>query len=167
MALIVSIIQFIRRKEIGRIGRIAFATLVLISVAVISDNVLYNHSVIESHPQDDVFSSVSLNEINQRILVPEQQGSVYLYIEREGCPACATTTPAIRTYLKNRGCRIFYYDTQEDRDTNREELDKVLSQLGVTIVPSLVKIKGGTVQKRYDADQIIKDFIAGDILFTE
>lgn len=62
-------------------------------------------------------------------------------------------------YVYKKQIGILTYNTIEDRDTNREELMKVLEMLNVDTVPIILEIEDGVVSNSYRVEEILEKYI--------
>ena len=62
-------------------------------------------------------------------------------------------------YVYKKQIGILTYNTIEDRDTNREELMKVLEMFNVDTVPIILEIEDGVVSNSYRVEEILEKYI--------
>ncbi len=81
--------------------------------------------------------------------------NTYIYVGRTSCPSCETIYPALCQISKKRNLSIYYYNTEEDREKNPEEMYPFLEQIGVKIVPSIVQTSNGVIKKIFSSDDFL------------
>lgn len=83
--------------------------------------------------------TINLSEFETYINSPEK-GTKYIYIGRDSCPTCNTFYPALSEIVQHDNLNIVYYNTEQDRKNNPEEMYKLLDSIGVGKVPSILQI---------------------------
>lgn len=97
--------------------------------------------------QDTLFQdySVTVRRINDLSFF-DQNPSGYLYIGRTTCPDCVFFNQVLQKVQSNR--TIYYLDAQYWK--NDPAYKKIVQRYDVDWVPTLVKLKDGEIQKRFD-----------------
>ena len=103
------------------------------------------------HPQ---IHQVSLDEFRDSIETNDFQ---IAYIGRNSCPLCEYILPELIDYLENKNLDILYYNTEKDRENNKDELRTFLQSISVAGVPSIVIISNQTVEETFTGETIVKD----------
>lgn len=81
-----------------------------------------------------------------------------IYIGRQDCLDCRLAKDKIQKGKERQPIRVFYYDTDLDREKNRENMDRVLEKYRVTAVPAVVFVRDGEWYETIYCDEILSSF---------
>lgn len=81
----------------------------------------------------------------ETILSSKEEKKVFVYIGRPTCPECQKFEPILKETLKGEYKTIYYYNTDVARKDNEESLESLAFELGVKVVPTMIKISNGKV----------------------
>lgn len=83
---------------------------------------------------------------------------VNTYIGRSTCPTCDVVYPELCKISQNQKIVILYYNTEQDRDTNADEMYSLLDKLGVDTVPTVIKIKDSSIVEKYTGEEFVDSY---------
>lgn len=91
-----------------------------------------------------------------------------VYIGRPTCGACAELQPKLKKLANKRFINFNYYNTDEFKKNNKDELEAFLKKTDVSYVPVVIAIKNGKIVERFDSKegvqvQEIEKFIKNNI----
>lgn len=131
--------------------RIIIAFIVLLfCIGLLFLNLSYNNK------KNSQLKTISLSEFESYINYPEK-GIEYIYIGRDSCPTCNTFYPVLSKIVQQDDLDIVYYNTEQDRIDNPEEMYKLLESIGVDEVPSILQISDGD-KIVYSDDEFLEKF---------
>lgn len=101
---------------------------------------------IYSKTQD---TSSPLIAINSQKLISnlDMKKDIWIYIGRPTCEECKKFAPVLEETFREKQQKIYYYNTDSERNTNEEDMLGVIDRLNVQIVPTVIHLKGGEVVK--------------------
>ena len=83
-----------------------------------------------------------------------------IYFGRPSCAHCSEIKPNLDILVNNSHSKVYYYNTEQDRDDNHDEMQPVLDTYGVAAVPALVVWAGaGETQEVYFNEDIVDYFL--------
>ncbi|MEL7623350.1 MAG: hypothetical protein AAGU12_07160 [Clostridiales bacterium] len=106
--------------------------------AKIHENFYLNHESFQPR-----ISSITLEEVldkTERIQIAQ-----YIYIGSEDCRECAEVYPQLANLSRLYQRIIYSYDLTVDRQSRPGKTNELLDKVGVSTVPSLVKVENGEI----------------------
>lgn len=80
-----------------------------------------------------------------------------VYIGRPTCGACVQFKPKLEELANKRFINFDYYNTDEFKKNNMNELEEFLKKTDVSYVPTVIAIKNGQIIERFDSKEGIKE----------
>ena len=99
--------------------------------------------------------SISLNELSKANLT---QTSAIYYIGRDDCPACREFYPSLMELSTKYQKKIYYYNTQQDRNDNSTSLRYVLQKYEIDEVPVILIFDGNGGIQKISSQNILENF---------
>lgn len=99
--------------------------------------------------------SISLNELSKADLT---QTSAIYYIGRDDCPACREFYPSLMELSTKYQKKIYYYNTQQDRNDNSTSLRYVLQKYEIDEVPVILIFDGNGGIQKISSQNILENF---------
>lgn len=146
--------RFSNRKITRLIALISLLFLVIMGVGIyiswqISFERLKNKTVEHENIQ-----LITLQELEKVIKESDYQ---VVYIGRNDCPLCEYIMPKLTSYLELNHLKILYYNTQQDRENNKENMYKILDSIPVQGVPFIMIIEHGVISARFTGENILDE----------
>ena len=83
-----------------------------------------------------------------------------IYFGRPSCAHCNEIKPNLDILVNNSHSKVYYYNTEQDRDDNHDEMQTVLDTYGVEAVPALVVwADAGETQEIYFNEDVVDYFL--------
>ena len=79
--------------------------------------------------------SVDLNELD---CILKNNINQYVYIGRDSCSVCQDAYPLIEKYASTISEPVYYYNTEQDRYDNKQEMKQILDEINVDEVPTVL-----------------------------
>ncbi|MGM9902558.1 hypothetical protein A5844_000945 [Enterococcus sp. 10A9_DIV0425] len=86
----------------------------------------------------------------ETMLSSKEKKDVFVYVGRPTCPECQKFEPILKETLTDEYKTMYYYNTDVARKDNEESLQSLASELGVEVVPTIVKISNGKVVSKLE-----------------
>lgn len=86
-------------------------------------------------------SRISTSEIQEILTNSSEKVDFVVYIGRPTCTSCEITKPKIEKILKEKKIKAFYYNIDIEKESNEIEMDKLLKELNINFVPSIIVFK--------------------------
>lgn len=112
----------------------------------------YEVSFLEDESQ--LLSRITLSQLEKKV---NNEDESIIYIGRDTCEVCQNYLPVLLSELKDKRKKIDYYNTDLDRQFNKENMDKILNEIDIKEVPTIIYVKNGNVLKKSVGDSIYKD----------
>ncbi len=157
MGLFLALRRVLKSRCMMTIILFAFIPVSFYSFTTISTNTVAIKKIVD----EKEYKKTGIEKIHLADLkdILAKKKSATIYIGREDCPACRYIFPKLEMYVYKKQIGILTYNTIEDRDTNREELMKVLEMLNVDTVPIILEIEDGVVSNSYRVEEILEKYI--------
>ena len=84
------------------------------------------------------------------LLNSNEEKEVLVYVGRPTCPECQKFEPVLREVLTDESRTIYYFNTDEARKDDEESLTSLATELGIEVVPTVVKISDGHVLSKLE-----------------
>ena len=120
---------------------------------VVGYNINIKTEYLKNFGTYDKIIDISLNSLENSL----EFETALIYIEREGCPDCISTSRIISYLSKDYGVSIYKYNTIHDREKNSKKLDEILTLYNVELVPSVIIIQDGKHIKTLSGGDIEKE----------
>lgn len=143
----ICVIREMKKKQI--------ALYVIIGIVVIIYSMFSYISNYQFYDTSSRIKTISLSALNQ---IQEKEETGLVYIGRDDCRYCNIVYPKLQILTATQKKEIKYYNTNEDRETNKMELDKVLCKYGVTRIPIVLSVENGIVTHSFLYDEINNHF---------
>lgn len=98
---------------------------------------------------------ISLKDLNT--ICQDQEGTSLVYVGRADCADCQAVYPDLERLAADYSpfdLPMYYYDTLQDREKNRDAMDLVLDQLSIKEVPTVLILEQGRIIRRLAAETI-------------
>lgn len=120
--------------------------------------VFLNKAVTNFNP-DTVQSTMMEIDLQQLYDISQEEKLAMIYFGRPGCTHCEEIKPNLDILINNSHSQVYYYNTEQDRNDNAEEMERVLAIYSVDSLPSLVVWTGNGEKEIYADEQIIEYFM--------
>lgn len=134
--------------------------IIVISIGFSADMLLsYKNAETNFNPETVQSTMVEVN-LQQLKALRDNEETTMIYVGRPNCPNCKKIKPNLDILVNNSHSKLYYYNTEQDRDDNHDEMQAVLDTYGVAAVPALVVWAGaGETQEVYFNEDIIDYFL--------
>lgn len=95
-------------------------------------------------------NSINLDELDY---ILHRNANQYVYIGRDSCSVCQDAYPLVEKYASTISEPVYYYDTEQDRYNNKQEMEQILDEINVDEVPTVLMFEDGEV-KEYTGDSL-------------
>lgn len=99
---------------------------------------------VESSKASGSLISLDSQEIEEHI---KNKENLWIYIGRPTCPECEKLSPVLKEVLEENNKHVYYYNTDEARKENEQEMITLLEKLEVKLVPTIIHLKEGEIIK--------------------
>ncbi|WP_211747203.1 thioredoxin family protein [Paenibacillus sp. Marseille-Q4541] len=89
--------------------------------------------------------------------------SGFLYVGRPTCPVCREFLPKLERASEDTGQLVYYYNTDEGRKQDEQEVMALMNQLEINSVPALLYIENGKETDRLTPGTMDQDSIVAFI----
>lgn len=140
---------------------ILFSTLIIGLSILFVVNILGNYAKVKRYYNPETVQSTMI-EVNLQQLEDLQKNkeTTMIYFGRPSCPDCNKIKPNLDILVNNSHSMVYYYNTEQDRDDNHDEMQTVLDTYGVGTVPALVVwADAGEIQEIYFNEDIVDYFL--------
>ncbi|NMM51619.1 thioredoxin fold domain-containing protein [Paenibacillus aquistagni] len=97
------------------------------------------------------------NQQLETFLTEKQTG--FIYIGRPTCPVCKEFEPRLIKEVKANKAEVHYFNTDEARKDNEQQMVGMLNGLNVSSVPTFIYFKDGQEVERIHEGQVSKEDI--------
>jgi predicted bacteriocin transport accessory protein len=98
---------------------------------------------IENLKNEGLLKNISSTNINNM----NEDAKEIIYIGRSDCPYCQEFLPELSTVLEDNTVSIQYLDTNIEKEKNSEEFKKLVNELDIQGVPTLLKIENNQFEE--------------------
>jgi thiol:disulfide interchange protein len=133
------IIGYIIKKPV--LSKIMFGvgTLIFICACYISfSEIAYENNAKSNYNPKTVQSTMVEIDLQQMEALQDNEENCMIYFGRPNCVHCEEIKPNLDILINNSHSLVYYYNTEQDRDTNYEAMQAALEKYGVSSVPALV-----------------------------
>ena len=115
----------------------------------------FNHETVQS-----TMIEIDLQQLEN---LQNNGETTMIYFGRPSCAHCNEIKPNLDILVNNSHSLVYYYNTEQDRDDNHDEMQAVLDTYGVATVPALVVWADvGETQEVYFNEDIVEYFLDTD-----
>lgn len=102
-------------------------------------------------------------DLQQLEELQKNRETTMIYFGRPSCGHCNEIKPNLDILVNNSHSMVYYYNTEQDRDDNHDEMQAVLDTYGVATVPALVVwADAGETKEIYFNEDIVDYFLDTD-----
>lgn len=160
-----SLIALIVAYNINK-SKIRFALLILAFIYLSSlvwlsiDALVYFNRVKTDFNPETVQSTMVEIDLQQLKDLQNNTEGTMIYFGRPSCAHCSEIKPNLDILVNNSHSTVYYYNTEQDRDDNHDEMQAVLNTYGVSTVPALVVwADSGETKEIYFNEDIVDYFL--------
>lgn len=94
-------------------------------------------------------------EVSNKVLTQllDSEEDFILYIGRPTCSTCEELTPILKKQVKELRQVVYYYNTDNARQENNEEMTELIGALDVKLVPTILYLNNGTIDEKKEGIQ--------------
>ena len=161
LAMLLGIIAYAVKSE----RKVKILTVIALVLTLLESTMLFNEYVFSYKAKtyfDPKIVQSTMIEIDLQQLKSMQANNenAMIYVGRPSCPHCAEIKPNLDILVNNSHSLMYYYNTEQDRDNNYDEMQAVLDAYGVGTVPALVVLQeAGETKEVYFDEDIIDYFL--------
>lgn len=100
---------------------------------------------------------ITLEELENIIVGNDKE---VVYVGRDSCPLCEYILPDLITYIEAKNLRILYYNTEQDRNSNKEDMRRVLDSIPIHGVPFIMVIDQKEIVAQFSGEHLVEEFSA-------
>lgn len=140
---------------------ILFSTLIIGLSILFVVNILGNYAKVKKYYNPETVQSTMVEiDLQQLEDLQKNKETTMIYFGRPSCPDCNKIKPNLDILVNNSHSLVYYYNTEQDRDDNHDEMQAVLDTYGVATVPALVVwADAGETQEVYFNEDIVDYFL--------
>lgn len=113
--------------------------------------------VYKLNNRNDSIKNITLSELDN-IIDGNVKQEIYVYIGRDSCETCSIFYPELMKIVNIEKMNLVYYNTELDRNNNRQEMDKVLKKIDVVEVPYVLYFLDGVMKDSCTGEEFIKQY---------
>lgn len=133
--------------------------IVMSLMIVIGINEYHFANVAEKYYNPETVQSTMVKiDLQQLEDLQNNETTTMIYFGRPSCAHCNEIKPNLDILVNNSHSTVYYYNTEQDRDTNAVEMQAVLDTYGVGTVPALVVLNGSAEKHETYFDEDIIDY---------
>lgn len=102
-------------------------------------------------------SEITLEELENVIVGNDKE---VVYVGRDSCPLCEYILPDLIEYIEAKNLRILYYNTEKDRNSNKEDMRRVLDSIHIYEVPFIMVIDQKEIVAQFSGEHLVEEFSA-------
>lgn len=143
---------------------VVISAVVMIISSILAINVFLCYLRIEADFNPETVQSTMIEiDLQQLEDLQNNEETTMIYFGRPSCAHCSEIKPNLDILVNNSHSKVYYYNTEQDRDDNHDEMQPVLDTYGVAAVPALVVWAGaGETQEVYFNEDIVDYFLDTD-----
>ncbi|ATF25597.1 thioredoxin family protein [Brochothrix thermosphacta] len=130
------------------INKIKWWMIIVVAILVIGSGVLIFKPFATKEMDTSTFKAITTTEFET---MKESKDGFVVYIGRPTCKYCRAFTPKLAKIAKDKKLTVYYYDTDKARKSDDKSLTKLLNNLDVSSVPTLMVIKDNKKQASFNA----------------
>jgi len=138
------------------------AAVIFIMVALLGgiSNIMWTvsfHKEENAGVQHANIREITLDELENVIVGNDKE---IVYVGRDSCPLCEYILPDLITYIEAKNLKILYYNTEQDRNSNKENMDKVLDSIPIDGVPFIMVVDQKEIVAQFSGKHLVEEFSA-------
>ena len=164
LAMLLCIIAYaVKSEKKAKVFAIIALILTLTESAILVNEYYFAYKVRTYFNPETVQSTMIEIDLQQLEDLQNNDETTMIYFGRPSCAHCSEIKPNLDILVNNSHSMVYYYNTEQDRDNNQNEMQAVLDTYGVTAVPALVVwADAGETQEIYFNEDIVDYFLDTD-----
>lgn len=161
LAMLLCIIAYIVKSEKkAKVFVIIALVLTLTESAIVVNEYYFAYKARTYFNPETVQSTMVEIDLQQLEDLQNNEETTMIYFGRPSCAHCSEIKPNLDILVNNSHSLVYYYNTEQDRDDNHDEMQAVLDIYGVAAVPALVVwADAGKTQEVYFNEDIVDYFL--------
>ena len=164
LAMLLCIIAYaVKSEQKAKVFAIIALILTLTESAILVNEYYFAYKVRTYFNPETVQSTMIEIDLQQLEDLQNNDETTMIYFGRPSCAHCSEIKPNLDILVNNSHSMVYYYNTEQDRDNNQNEMQAVLDTYGVAAVPALVVwADAGETQEIYFNEDIVDYFLDTD-----
>ena len=164
LAMLLCIIAYaVKSEKKAKVFAIIALILTLTESAILVNEYYFAYKVRTYFNPETVQSTMIEIDLQQLEDLQNNDETTMIYFGRPSCAHCSEIKPNLDILVNNSHSMVYYYNTEQDRDNNQNEMQAVLDTYGVVAVPALVVwADAGETQEIYFNEDIVDYFLDTD-----
>ena len=164
LAMLLCIIAYaVKSEKKAKVFAIIALILTLTQSAILVNEYYFAYKVRTYFNPETVQSTMIEIDLQQLEDLQNNDETTMIYFGRPSCAHCSEIKPNLDILVNNSHSMVYYYNTEQDRDNNQNEMQAVLDTYGVAAVPALVVwADAGETQEIYFNEDIVDYFLDTD-----
>ena len=164
LAMLLCIIAYaVKSEKKAKVFAIIALILTLTESAILVNEYYFAYKVRTYFNPETVQSTMIEIDLQQLEDLQNNDETTMIYFGRPSCAHCSEIKPNLDILVNNSHSMVYYYNTEQDRDNNQNEMQAVLDTYGVAAVPALVVwADAGETQEIYFNEDIVDYFLDTD-----
>ena len=159
MILVYNIKDLLHSRVLFMIGLLFFIFVIYMNC---NANSFFNEATLNYNPETVQSTMVEI-DLQQLKDLQNNEETAMIYFGRPSCAHCSEIKPNLDILVNNSHSMVYYYNTEQDRDDNHDEMQTVLDIYGVETVPALVVwADAGETKEIYFNEDIVDYFLDTD-----
>lgn len=144
---------------------IGFTIFIFTSFIAFNEIVYANKARTYFNPETVQSTMVEIN-LQQLEELQNNEETTMIYFGRPSCAHCSEIKPNLDILVNNSHSMVYYYNTEQDRDNNYNEMQALLDTYGVVTVPALVVLADESKTQEIYFDKDILDYFLDTSKFS-
>ena len=155
------ILAYFSKNRLESNTRFAFAIVAMILMLFMAFNEWHFANLAKKNFNPEIVQSTMIEIDLQQLEELQSNGeTTMIYFGRPSCAHCSEIKPNLDILVNNSHSKVYYYNTEQDRDDNHDEMQTVLDTYGVEAVPALVVwADAGETQEIYFNEDVVDYFL--------
>ena len=164
LAMLLCIIAYaVKSEKKAKVFAIIALILTLTESAILVNEYYFAYKVRTYFNPETVQSTMIEIDLQQLEDLQNNDETTMIYFGRPSCAHCSEIKPNLDILVNNSHSMVYYYNTEQDRDNNQNEMQAVRDTYGVAAVPALVVwADAGETQEIYFNEDIVDYFLDTD-----
>lgn len=159
LAMLLGIMAYaVNKEKISRTLTVLALILTLIESFILVNEYYFAYRAKTDFNPETVQSTMIEIDLQQLEDLQDNETTTMIYFGRPSCAHCSEIKPNLDILVNNSHSTVYYYNTEQDRDTNAVEMQAVLDTYGVGTVPALVVLNGSAEKHETYFDEDIIDY---------
>ncbi|WP_430535999.1 thioredoxin family protein [Listeria rocourtiae] len=144
--------------------------IILLTIVALGLFIVGIQLIVDTHTKNLADTKAEANEQPMRDITNNQMKDIfadkktgYVYVGRPTCPDCEPFKAKLENALRATNRQALYYNTDKAREADKN-YTKIIEQMGVRVVPTLIYYTRGLETDRYrgdlDDEKQIKEWLA-------